>query len=71
METETSFNITLFYFFSKTKALKKSVYNYLIIFCFTLFYTSVFYPRNSFGARLFFHAEIRQRSPSLSIILRG
>jgi hypothetical protein len=24
------------------------VYNYLIIFCFTLFYTSVFYPRNFF-----------------------
>ena len=23
------------------------MYNYLIIFCFTLFYTSVFYPRNS------------------------
>ena len=22
------------------------MYNYLIIFCFTLFYTSVFYPRN-------------------------
>ena len=25
------------------------MYNYLIIFCFTLFYTSVFYPRNSGG----------------------
>mgnify|MGYP000026774658 FL=1 len=25
LETETSFNITLFYFFSKTKVLKKSV----------------------------------------------
>jgi hypothetical protein len=24
LETETSFNITLFYFFSKTKVLKKS-----------------------------------------------
>ena len=24
------------------------MYNYLIIFCFTLFYTSVFYPRNSY-----------------------
>ena len=27
------------------------MYNYLIIFCFTLFYTSVFYPRNSHALR--------------------
>ena len=30
------------------------MYNYLIIFCFTLFYSSVFYPRNSIaGDRVF------------------
>ena len=30
------------------------MYNYLIIFCFTLFYTSVFYPRNfGIGIRRF------------------
>ena len=27
------------------------MHNYLIIFCFTLFYTSVFYPRNSYEIR--------------------
>lgn len=29
------------------------MYNYLIIFCFTLFYTSVFYPRKSQSSRLY------------------
>ena len=33
------------------------MYNYLIIFCFTLFYTSVFYPRNSFGDTAKFDLE--------------
>ena len=34
------------------------MYNYLIIFCFTLFYTSVFYPRKSVPDFRGFFAEI-------------
>ena len=37
------------------------MYNYLIIFCFTLFYTSVFYPRNfTVYAGVFFRTIYRQ-----------
>lgn len=40
------------------------MYNYLIIFCFTLFYTSVFYPRNSNEVRRFLYRELPYRTRS-------
>ena len=36
------------------------MHNYLIIFCFTLFYTSVFYPRNFFGVSADFRLQLFQ-----------
>ena len=52
------------------------MYNYLIIFCFTLFYTSVFYPRK-FDRRpeifhilnIFIHRKDRVRFVFASVLL--
>ena len=40
------------------------MYNYLIIFCFTLFYTSVFYPRKFAGEGGDFHAGTAAGTPT-------
>ena len=42
------------------------MYNYLIIFCFALFYTSVFYPRNSVTYAGVFFRTIYRQGPRLT-----
>ena len=47
------------------------MHNYLIIFCFTLFYTSVFYPRKSNGVTGVFMQVQGKRNRRVVVLLEG